>query len=82
METSSLQQVEAINRSGVYKIGVENALALSYQQVQGPEQGKEYIKTLSQEDLDELRSKLMLISKTSESKEIVDKFISRSSSPE
>ena len=75
VETSSLQQVEAINRSGVYKLGVENALALSYQQVQGPEQGKEYIKTLSQEDLDELRSKLMLISKTSESKEIVDKFI-------
>ena len=75
VETSSLQQVEAINRSGVYMLRVENALSLNYQQVQSQEHGKEYMKTLSQEDLDELRSKLMLISKTSESKEIVDKFI-------
>ena len=75
VETSSLQQVEAINRSGVYMLRVQNALSLNYQQVQSQEHGKEYMKTLSQEDLDELRSKLMLISKTSESKEIVDKFI-------
>ena len=62
-------------RSGVYMLGVQNALSLSYQQVQSQEHDKEYSKALSQEDLDELRSKLMLISKTSESKEIVDKFI-------
>ena len=75
VETSSLQQVEAINRSGVYLLGVHSTLSLNYQQVQSQEHGREYMKTLSQEDLDELRSKLMLISKTSESKEIVDKFI-------
>ena len=74
VETSSLQQVEAINQTGVYKIEVLNNLTLSYQLVEGQE-NKEYVKTLSQDDLDELRSKLMLISKTSEAKEIVDKFI-------
>ena len=74
VETSSLQQVEAINESGVYNVGVKNNLSLRYQQVQS-QGGVEYAKVLSQADLDELRSKLMLISKTSESKEIVDKFI-------
>ena len=73
VETSSLQQVEAINKSGVYRVGLLSNLSLSYQQVEGQE-NKEYRKKMSQVDLDELRSKLMLISKSSESKEAVDKF--------
>ena len=83
METSSLQQVEAINKTGKYYVGhnhqdEKRSLRLKFQQVQQvlESHGKEeYEKELTEEDLKELRSKLMLISKSSESTCEVEEFV-------
>ena len=81
VETSSLQQVEAINKTGIYKIGwwdqkAENILRLSLQQVEGlKREYKEYQKDLNEFSLNELRSKLMLISKSFESNEAIEVFV-------
>ena len=81
VETSSLQQVEAINSTGVYKIGqwelhMDKLLSLKFQQIDGVIKGnKEYQKELCETELNELRSKLMLISKSSESTAAVDRFV-------
>ena len=83
VETSSLQQVEAINKTGKYYVGHDHqgekrSLRLKFQQVQQvlESHGKEeYEKELTEEDLKELRSKLMLISKSSESTCEVEEFV-------
>ena len=81
VETSSLQKVEAINKTGIYKIGwwdqkAENILRLSFQQVEGVKrENKEYQKDLNEFSLNELRSKLMLISKSFESNEAIEVFV-------
>ena len=88
METSSLQQVDAINRTGIYRIGKwetaklsnDNCLELSFQPIEGQNR-EEYVKKLTEFDLHELRSKLMLISKTDESKVAVEAMPSLDSLP-
>ena len=45
VETSSLQQVEAINQSGIYVISISKKLSLNYQQVEG-NTSKEYQKDI------------------------------------
>ena len=82
VETSSLQQVEAINKTGKYYVGhhqgERRSLRLKFQQVQQELESrgkKEYEKELTEEDLKELQSKLMLISKSSESTCEVEEFV-------
>ena len=56
VETSSLQQVEAINKTGVYHVPSDRPLSLQFQQVEGVAKGnKDYRRTLSKDDLNELR---------------------------
>ena len=83
METSSLQLVEAINKTGKYYVGnfhqgEKRSLRLKFQQVQQELEShgkKEYEKELTEDDLKELQSKLMLISKSSESRKEVEEFV-------
>ena len=81
VETSSLQQVETINQTGIYKIGnwdspKEKSLTLKFQEIEGLNKGnKEYVKEWNHAELNELRSKLMLISKSSDATVAVDKFV-------
>ena len=83
VETSSLQQVAAINSTGKYYVGnlregERSSLRLRFQQVQQEKEShgrKEYEKELTEEDLKELQSKLMLISKSSESRSEVEEFV-------
>ena len=83
VETSSLQQVEAINKTGKYHVGnfhnhEKRSLVLKFQQVQQETEShgqKEYEKELTEDDLKELQSKLMLISKSSESTSEVEEFV-------
>ena len=83
VETSSLQQVEAINKTGKYYVGhyhqdEKRSLRLKFQQVQQELEShgkKEYEKELTEDDLKELQSKLMLISKSSESTCEVEEFV-------
>merc|ERR1712098_936762 len=69
VETSSLQQVEAINKTGTYTIGNfhrkdKKSIVMKYQEV-SKEEG-DYQKEIGIEELKELQSKLMLISKSDE----------------
>ena len=84
VETSSLQQVEAINKSGVYVIGNfhqkgKKSLIMRYKQVDHDQsQGghhKDYQKVLTVEELKELQSKLMLISKSDAALQEVERFV-------
>ena len=84
VETSSLQEVEKINKTGVYKISNwgcsdEHIIRLSFQEVHEEETvryaNREYQKMLSEDDLKELKSKLALITKSSEANMEVEAFV-------
>ena len=84
VETSSLQQVEAVNKTGRYYIGnfhrgEKRSLRLKFLQVhhEMDSHGKkeDYEKELLEDDLKELQSKLMLISKNSEARNEVEEFV-------
>ena len=80
VETSSLQQVEAINRTGVYIIGNFHkkgikTLTLKFEQMDRDHE-LSYEKEMSTDDLKELQSKLMLISKSDSAAKEVQRFVS------
>ncbi len=80
VETSSLQQVEAINKTGVYVIGNFHkkgmkTLTLKFEQMDRDHE-LSYEKEMSTDDLKELQSKLMLISKSDDAAKEVQRFVS------
>ena len=80
VETSSLQQVEAINKTGVYLIGNFHkrgmkTLTLKFEQMDRDHE-LSYEKEMSTDDLKELQSKLMLISKSDSAAKEVQRFVS------
>ena len=78
VETSSLQMVAAINKTGMYKISnwsgsSSNCLKLTLNQVS--EENKQYERKMTETNVNDLRSKLMLISRTEDKKEGVEYFL-------
>ena len=82
VKTSSVQQVKAINATGVYSIGggfhpLEDSLRLEFQQVQKQDEEVvegDYRQHMTNTELKDLQSKLMLITMGTEGAEEAEKF--------
>ena len=77
VEESSMTTVEQINNSGVFAIEKSTGIKVEFKQVENSTDDDTITKkTFTIAELSELRSKLILITKGAEGKQIVDRFVS------